>query len=229
MIMKKFKDDFPGVYQFRNIINEKVYVGASMTVLARKYRHLFDLRSKTHDHHTIHFQRAWDEYGENNFIFSVLEIVPFKILENSEDKKELSKILETKEQYYMDLTKCYDPKFGYNIAPKAGGSSAGIVRTEEFKEKIRQANLGRKESDETRLKKSIATIGIDNLNGKHPKGEDSVLSVKILQYDLNGHFMKVWESISDAVRHYNLSTHSNIVTCCNDELNAWTGCNVSRH
>src|SRR3990172_6608131 len=35
--------------------------------------------------------------------------------------------------------------------------------------------------------------------------------------------MKVWDSISDAVRHYDLSTHSNIVTCCNDELNTAHG------
>lgn len=220
---KKFKNDFHGVYQFKNKINGKIYVGSSATVLAREHRHYMNLMSTTRDHHTVHLQRAWDEYGSGAFEHSVLEVVPFREIKTAADKSELAKLLETREQIYIDLTKCYLPEFGYNMNPKAGLSCIGIKRTDEFKEKIRQANLGRKESDETRRIKSLVATGNPNYSRPQIKGGLNILAIKILQYSKAGNFMREWDSVSDAAMHYKLKTHSNIVTCCALNINTAHG------
>lgn len=40
---------------------------------------------------------------------------------------------------------------------------------------------------------------------------------KVMQYDLNGNFIKEWESIKLIAKHYNTS-HVNIVNCCNGKI-----------
>jgi group I intron endonuclease len=59
------------VYQIRNLVNNKIYIGSSKNHKKRQARHLRDLRSG--EHHCIYLQRAYDKYGIDNFIFEILE------------------------------------------------------------------------------------------------------------------------------------------------------------
>jgi group I intron endonuclease len=60
------------VYQFRNLVNGKVYVGISdREVSLRKKENFYDLR---HDeHHNQYLQNAWNKYGEENFVWELIE------------------------------------------------------------------------------------------------------------------------------------------------------------
>ncbi len=58
-------------------------------------------------HHSIHLQHSWNKYGEDVFIFGVIEVV--------ENLNNLIKI----EQEYINKYKSSDDKFGYNICPLA--------------------------------------------------------------------------------------------------------------
>jgi len=63
-----------GVYEIRNIINNKVYIGSTIMSFHRRWDHHRSLlRANTHKN--VHLQRAWNKHGEENFIFNVLEIV----------------------------------------------------------------------------------------------------------------------------------------------------------
>jgi group I intron endonuclease len=100
-----------GVYKILNTANGKFYIGCSNNVFQRWSEHKNDLRNKTH--HSIHLQRAWDKYGEDNFVFELIE-------ETDENDR-----IEH-EQCYLNNLKPYDKNVGYNISPNAiGGSGYG--------------------------------------------------------------------------------------------------------
>jgi group I intron endonuclease len=113
-----------GIYQIRNIQNNKIYVGSSVNLKHRwlTHRHLL-INGK---HHSIILQRAWIKYGEDIFVFEILEYV---------DDKNL--LIEAEQKWIDEL------KPNYNVCPTAG-SSLGWKHSEETKEKLRLLNLGEK-------------------------------------------------------------------------------------
>jgi group I intron endonuclease len=66
-----------GIYMIKNIITGKCYIGKSETNIEDRWkRHLRDLRNDKHrnkDGKRDKLQRAWNKYGEENFIFGVIE------------------------------------------------------------------------------------------------------------------------------------------------------------
>lgn len=92
-----------GVYQIRNIINDRVYVGSSMDISARWREHKYDLRMN--NHRNQHLQNAYNKYGKDAFIYEVLELI---------DEKNKDHQFE-REQYWIDLKEACNKKKGYNI------------------------------------------------------------------------------------------------------------------
>lgn len=62
-----------GIYAIRNAINEKIYIGSSSDIKKRWLLHRSLLNAGNHPNKSL--QKDWNEYGENAFAFSVLEIV----------------------------------------------------------------------------------------------------------------------------------------------------------
>jgi group I intron endonuclease len=137
-----------GVYKILNIINSKVYIGSSENIPKRWKRHLKGLKNNKHGNKYL--QRAFNIYGEDNFKFEVIETC-------SKEKTFLLK----REQFYINLYKSSNPKFGYNLSPTAG-SNLGYKHTNEAKQNMRLANAGknkgRKCTEETKQKISLANI-----------------------------------------------------------------------
>lgn len=158
-----------GIYCFKKN-GEIVYVGSSIDILRRQKQHLNSLRKNKNE--CCRLQQAFNKYGEDLFVFEVLE---------------LTDNLIEREQYYIDY---YNPR--YNIekvarqrSPEtirkmkesmAARKAAGIQRkrspmSEETKEKIRNAQKGKPReyakgvvfSEERRRKISQRLMG--NTNG----------------------------------------------------------------
>lgn len=90
-----------GIYQIKNKSNNKVYIGSSIDVQKRFYKHLWMLRKNCHDNQYL--QKSFNFYGENLFEFSVLELCE-------------SKNLVERENYYIDLFNSCKIDFGYNLS-----------------------------------------------------------------------------------------------------------------
>lgn len=89
-----------GIYKITNIINKKFYIGSAVDFKRRKTKHLYTLK---HDQGVNRIlQNAWNKYGENSFMFELIEEVLDK-----------SKLIE-REQHYLDALKPV-----YNTCPKA--------------------------------------------------------------------------------------------------------------
>ena len=105
-----------GIYSIVNLVNHKRYIGQSINIEKRFYRHQYDLNNNKH--YNQHLQRAWNKYGVDNFDFLIIEICH-------------QSQLDEKEQYYILH---YDSlNNGYNN--DSGGTDGRIV-SEETKQKI---------------------------------------------------------------------------------------------
>lgn len=93
-----------GVYELFNLVNGKRYVGSSINIYNRLNEHLYNL--KNNKAHNKHLQSAWNKYGEENFIYNVLEFC-------NED------LQFKREQYYID---CIHPEYNltYNVIANTG-------------------------------------------------------------------------------------------------------------
>lgn len=60
-----------GIYSITCLPINKVYVGQSRAIANRKWQHFNDLKKQKHCN--SHLQNAFNKYGEENFIFTVLE------------------------------------------------------------------------------------------------------------------------------------------------------------
>lgn len=69
---------FSGIYIILNKLNGKKYVGSSKNIYSRWMKHRALLR--INKHYNPHLQNAWNKYGENSFLFSVLERCSAEIL-----------------------------------------------------------------------------------------------------------------------------------------------------
>lgn len=88
-----------GVYKITNIVNGKFYIGSSNDIKARWRQHKDKLRVNKHGN--TYLQNAWNKYGEENFLFEVVEEC------NPEFQFE-------REQYYLNTLNPFDDQ-GYNI------------------------------------------------------------------------------------------------------------------
>lgn len=138
-----------GIYSITNKINNKTYYGSSNNCVMRFYIH--KCRLKKNNHINKHLQSSFNKYGENNFEFKIeVETLP----EN----------LQNIEQYYLDWIKL-NPKEFYNITYDAFAPSRGMKRkplTDLQKQRLREVNLGKKHTEETKKKHSIASSGKNN-------------------------------------------------------------------
>jgi group I intron endonuclease len=155
-----------GVYEIRNLVNGKKYVGSASTSFNGRWKNHQILLNRG-EHHSIHLQNAWTKYGPQSFEFRILVRC---------DPDQCVK----KEQVWIDFYRSYDCRFGYNRSP-AAGSTRGLrptaearrrmslahvgtltpehrakmvaaLRRPEVREKIRQSLLGRRMPDEVRKK-----------------------------------------------------------------------------
>jgi group I intron endonuclease len=122
-----------GIYQIKNLINGKIYLGSSVNVFRRWWDHKGMLKRNTHTN--IHLQRAWNKHGEENFEFKMIEVC-------TSDK------LLSREQFWIEWLDCCNDKIGYNLSKCTEAPARGAKRTLEQRKKLSDAHKGIKPSPE---------------------------------------------------------------------------------
>lgn len=203
------------IYETTNLLDGTKYIGKRET--------LKDI--DTYLGSGTHFKNALNKYGRENFKKRILCFYG--------SKKELGDA----EKYFIAVYRHFYGRDGiYNIAD--GGEGGGHPQTEDTKSKISASRKGKPLSEETKKKQSEAHKGkrhteetkkkqSDSLKGeknpmygkgylfeggKHPRAR------KVNQYDLQGNFIREWETISQAAKELNISK-GNISSCCRGECN----------
>ncbi len=153
------------VYEIRNIINNKRYVGSTVSPQERWKLHI--KRLKNNKHHSFLLQRAFNKYGIDAFEFNILECV----IDSSDNLKIEQRYLDLRPEYNCAF-KAGAPRLGVKSTPEhcanmskalkgRPGTNNGKRFTQEHKAKISAALTGYKRgamSDEERQKRSMALI-----------------------------------------------------------------------
>lgn len=189
--MNELEKGVMGVYQIKNLVNGKIYVGSSVDIRDRWWNHRSRLRNQTHKN--SHLQAAWNKYGEDSFEFSILEVV-----ENVDD-------VLIREQWYLD-----NWKLDYNVALVASANQLGRPLSEEHKKKISETKrknrdkfsgknnyfYGKHHTKETKQKLSNAHSG-KILSKEHKK------SIGDAQIGEKSHYAKLtWTEVNEIRRLY---------------------------
>lgn len=151
----------PGIYCIKNVLNNKIYVGQSVNIAERFREHKSHLSNNCHGNEYL--QNAWNKYGENNFIFEILEKC---------SKEEL----DIKERYWIMYYNSNVRDYGYNY--ESGGHKNKKL-SEETKVKISKNHCDVSGSNNPFYGKTHSAKSIDKflnnpnyINRKH-LGEDS--------------------------------------------------------
>jgi group I intron endonuclease len=128
-----------GIYKITNLVNGKVYIGQSMELDIREGKHFGALRKNKHKNRYL--QRAFNKYGEENFIFEILLYC---------EEFELT-------YYEQELVNRLRPE-DYNINRECVDSSKGVKRPPETGLKISKALKGKKREPATEEAKQNMSV-----------------------------------------------------------------------
>lgn len=190
------------IYKITNKINQKPYIGKTVdTITSRWNEHIYE--AFTHNSPFL-IHNAMRKYGIENFTIKELE-------ECSADK------LSEREQYWIKtINSHFETGYGYNMT--YGGDGTLRYSDEQILNLWNQgfdchqiANI---------LSASISTISSRLKPLLKPKEaqqrRNERLKKAVLQYDLNGNFIKAWNSVTEAEKGTNTSSGS-ISRCCKKE------------
>ena len=113
-----------GIYKIQNKVSSKVYIGQSIDIESRWYSHIKELRENKHRNE--HLQNSWNKYGEENFIFEIVE----------ECKEEN---LTKREQYWIDYYGGKESETTYN--QRDAGNNGSL--SNETRKKLSEINKGK--------------------------------------------------------------------------------------
>lgn len=145
-----------GVYQILNTVNGKRYIGSSVNITQRWNQHKKALEKNKHGNK--HLQSAWNRYGCDCFVWSVLEkCEPSMVLEREQGYLPKEKTIGSLRQHgYYNAHPTVDSPKGLTQTKesnrKRGETLKGRVFSEEHKRKIGEANSRRVVTVETRRK-----------------------------------------------------------------------------
>lgn len=183
------------VYKITNLINDKIYIGKTNNLEYRWRNHLISSR-KDSPIYPIH--RAIKKYGKEKFSITIIE------------SDSLEELIFEREKFWITYYKTniikYGDEFGYNLTD-GGEGSAGHIMSEEGKEKLRQFNLGKKYSLETKKIQSLQRQGENNnLSKLTDKEVAEIKGSKLTTKELEIKF-KISRSVIQKIRSNKLWSH----------------------
>lgn len=110
---KEIKDNYKqqkfkvGVFQIRNIVNNKIYVDSSTDLIAIWNRHKFQLNNGLHPNTEL--QNEWTKFGQENFIYEILSEIKQEENRTIDYRKEAKKL----ESLFIEDLQPFNEK-GYN-------------------------------------------------------------------------------------------------------------------
>lgn len=179
-----------GIYQIKNTINDKLYIGQTKNFSNRKRSHLKSLENGTH--YNRYLQRSYNKYGQDCFVFEIIERCEVEIL-NTRERYWIRKLqTEYKENGY-NAAYAVEVFTNYDLKRKINRSKRTLPKVLATKEARMKSKLGiqrywRSASDDVRSRHSLAksTIELESIRQlKSALAYDINLSCKEIAQRLN--------------------------------------------
>lgn len=231
MISEKLNNK-SGIYTITNLINGKIYLGFCQNFRSRYSDHKITLKNNKHGN--SYLQSAYNKYGKDNFKFEILEYCDKEFLANQENYWCNMLNLHNKNFGYNiqpthpDNLKSHSEETKLKIRT----NTKGIKKSEETKKRMSEGMKGKKKSLEHRKnlslsrtgikinKKTLEVLKLSNTGRKHSEEEKIKRAEKIkkpiIQMDLDGNFIKEWNSATDAKKALHIKG-AHIYDCCKNK------------
>lgn len=134
-----------GIYLIRDVVGFGAYIGSSIDI--RKRWNVHRQMARKGKHHSPSFQKSWDEHGERNFKYHILEELP--------PEKER---LEYNEQNYIWV---FEPSFNsYSIVRPHGLTKEGQLSLSAHMKRMGSAHKGIKRNRASINRASLSRVGL---------------------------------------------------------------------
>ena len=170
------------IYRITNMSNGNYYIGSAESFARREWQHKYDLRKGTHKNPRL--QAAWNKYGEEMFVFEIIETVPEGVTAFEVENKYLAECVGKPDCYNIN-TDAFVPRLGIphrteskdkmskSRKGKAAGESHyryGQVLSQEVRAKISATQAGR---PNPRKGQKMSEQGRNNVKAAVKRGEES--------------------------------------------------------
>ena len=200
-----------GIYKIENLINHKIYIGQSIQIERRLQKH----KTIKDD---LYIHRAIQKYGVDNFSFEVIQEC---------DQQQLSQ----REIYWIDFYNSLIPN-GYNMIP-GGSNGCGLSKgkiIEKYSlegEFLEQYPSARQASNINNINQSNIISCCNELRNqagpyqwKWKESNKKIFPIKgtfvndsVLQYDLQGNFLKQYSSTDEVCKLFRVSKSGLSLAC----------------
>lgn len=238
------------IYAIINKINFKFYIGSTNNFRRRRNEHLSDLRRNIHD--SKHLQNSFNKHGIKTFEFLILEEVPLNLdlVEIEQCYLDVYKPYLKENGYNMsnkashpDNSKKYKIIYQYDLngnfinkyesiastAKILNIDASGISHCANENKKYSYKNyIFTFTSDEEYIKYRIVKAKrghsqeIRDKISKSKQESDKIFSKTVIQYDLDGTFIKEWKSIKSACENIGVNSEV-LIGCCKGKYKTGKG------
>jgi group I intron endonuclease len=206
--------------------NNRIYIGQSKNI-TKRFEAYTNLKNCINQ---IRLYRSFLKHGINNHVFEIIEICDILNLNEKErywqeyynvlsenglnclytKTDEKPKIMSEKTKLKMSNSK-KGKKLDLEICNKISNSNKGRQHSELVRQKISKTMTGRKRPEVGKKVSKALIKHYQNLENR--KNLNANLRKAVNQYDLEGNFIKTFESLSDILRTFGINT-SAISNCC---------------
>jgi group I intron endonuclease len=117
--MKK-REEKKGIYKIECIVSGRIYVGSTCVDFKKRWKkHKQRLRNNYHENDYL--QKAWNKYGEDNFVFSIIE-------EQYDDAE-----IKLREEYWLKIYFSMGKEHCFNLSDKVCGGNT--LLTDDIRKK----------------------------------------------------------------------------------------------
>lgn len=180
------------IYKITNLLNNKSYVGkTTFSLEVRWNKHLQNYNNSNSHCYNYYLYRAMRKYKINNFKIELIEEI------NNDS------LLNEREQYWI---KFYDTfKNGYNMT--LGGEGQRLYNKEKIISLWENEKSIKEISKIMNCSSDTVYLTIKDLDSYSPKESQrrSAITKEVSQYDLNGNYLKTYNSMKEACEENNIS------------------------
>ena len=198
-----------GIYKITSP-SGRVYIGQSINILEREkwYKYIYCKRQPK-----IYY--SINKYGWEAHQFDIIEECLVEQLDEKENYWEIfyNSVEKGLNCNYWDKTPTRGKKHTQETKDKISKATKGKIRSKETKEKMSKSSKGFSKSKQHSKNISKATKGV-----KKQEGFGLKISKQVSQYDLEGNFIKTWDSITKASIELKIN-QPDISSCCIFKLN----------
>ena len=215
----KGSDKLGYIYKITNLINNKVYIGQTRATIQKRYKaHISTAFNENSKDYNNYLYRAIRKYGKENFIVNEIEGI-----DNS--------LLNDREMYWIDYYDSTNRDIGYNLTLGGGGHKNPKIDDELINKLWNEGYSHTEISKIVGSKITTVSLHLKN-NPTHTKEEikkrryaktfEKIRRIKVDQYDLDGNFIKHFDSAFNASIETNICADS-IRRACNGNVKSAGG------